>query len=285
MNQIVTIRASSLPGFTDCSRRWAASAMPAEITNAGYNLTAGMPRSVGASIGSAVHSGAAFVMQGKIDNGVLGNAADAEECAVVELATQTAQADTLWDKDTMNMNEAQQQVIRMVKTFSVMLAPRLHPIAVERRLVANLSDNFVLSGQSDLQVIEPESIDDLKTGRISRQHHGQMGAYSLLARTVHPDLPVKKLRVNFIPRVTIKKPQPDPIVTAYNQAVSEQAAVATIEHIKKDVAEFRRRVNEEDAAAEHAFLANPASMLCSPKYCNAFGTNFCREHKSIRTEE
>jgi hypothetical protein len=192
---------------------------------------------------------------------------------------EAARAGVLWDEATPNMNDAQKQVIRMVKVFSYTIAPRVQPLAVERRLEANVGSGFILSGQSDLQTIEPGRIRDLKTGRFPRSHYAQLGAYSLLARTAHPDEVTKEVCVDFIQRVPVTKPQPETATEFYDQAVAEQAATSTIARIKADVDEFRRRLDEGDAPPEHAFLANPASMLCSKKWCPAFGSSFCREHK------
>lgn len=272
------IRASSLPGYTDCARRWAAQTLMSEINTLGFNLTKNMAKSVGASVGTATHGGAAYIMTEKMNSGQLGNQTEAEQRALDDFTTAT-QEGVLWDDATPNLNNAQKQVVRMVKTFRNSSAADLQPVAVERRLEARLGDDFMLSGQSDLQLLNPEGIDDLKTGRFPRQHYAQIGSYSLLARTAYPDVKVSQLRVNFIQRVAIDKPQPEPVIEVYDQPTAEQAAVNTITKIKSDVKEFRRRIEEEDAPPEHAFLANPASMLCSPKWCPAFGSSFCREHK------
>jgi hypothetical protein len=115
-----------------------------------------------------------------------------------------------------------------------------------------------------------------------RYNYGQIGAYSLLSRSNHPEIPVEKLRVQFIQRVPLKKEQPLPVTEEYDQPTAEQAAVSALKHIMLDVNEFRRRTMEGDAPPEHAFMANPASLLCSPKFCPAFGTGFCREHKKLK---
>lgn len=272
------IRASSLPGYTDCPRRWAARTLFKEVVKAGYDIVRDLPPSVGASVGTATHSGAAFIMTEKMKSGGLGNQTEAEQHAL-ENFDEAAKTGVLWDEATPNMNDAQKQVVRMVKVFRGALAPHIEPIAVERRLEARVGDDFLLSGQSDMQTIEPGRIRDLKTGRFPRTHYAQLGAYSLLARTAHPEQVTKEVCVDFIQRVPLAKPQPEPVIDNYNQVVAEQAAMSTIARIKADVNEFRRRITDGKAPPEHAFLANPASMLCSPKWCPAFGSSFCREHK------
>jgi hypothetical protein len=272
------IRASSLPSYTDCPRRWAARTLSREVIEAGYAINQAQPASVGASVGTATHSGAAHIMGLKMQTGELGNQTEAEQLALEQFG-ESVHGGVLWDEATPNMNDAQKQVVRMVKVFRNTIAVKAEPVAVERRLEANVGGGFLLSGQSDLQTIEPGRIRDLKTGRFPRSHYAQLGAYSLLARTAHPEQVTKEVCVDFIQRVPVSKPQPETATEFYDQVVAEQAATSTISRIKSDVDEFRRRLIDGDAPPEHAFLANPASMLCSKKWCPAFGSDFCREHK------
>lgn len=276
----ITIRASSLPGYGDCARRWAARTLSKTLNDMGYGVKTDLPTSIGASIGTGVHAGAAFMLVEKMEKGKLRDDVqkDAEEFAITEY-DQKVREGVIWDKQTENTNEAQQQVRRMVNVYRASIMPGIDPIAVERRLEADVGDGFMISGQSDLQTLQPGEIRDTKTGTALRTHYAQIGSYSLLARTAHKEFPVSKLYIDFIPRVTMKKPQPLPIVEEYDMVTAEQAAQATIDHIKIAVAEFNRRAKAGDSPPEHAFLANPSSMLCSPKYCPAHGSNFCHEHR------
>lgn len=278
------IRASSLPAFSDCPRRWAARTISKEIEAAGFDLARSMPTSVGASVGTATHGGAAFIMTEKMKSGNLGNQTEAEQKALEDFDT-AAKTGVLWDEATPNMNDAQKQVVRMVKVFRNTIAEQINPIAVERRLEARVGEGFMLSGQSDMQTLEPGRIRDLKTGRFPRSHYAQLGAYSLLARTAHPEHPTSEVCVDFIQRVALSKPQPQTETDFYDQATAEQAAVSTLSRIMADVTEFRRRIQDGGAPPEHAFLANPGSMLCSPKWCPAFGSAWCREHKTLTTKQ
>ena len=279
------IRASSTSGYGDCARRWAASNLKRELEAAGFDdLNESMPQSIGAGVGTAVHSGAGYMMMQKLQTGALGNETEAAQRALQEIDEAAARG-VLWDKETANKNDAQKQTLRMVAMFRHDAAPLLEPSAVERRLQADVGDGFVVTGQSDLQVISPIGVDDLKTGKRATRHFGQIGSYSLLARTEHPGLQVKRLRTIFLQRVPLRVPQPVVVYEEYPQDVAEQAAWAAIGRIKQDVAEFRRRVIEGDAPPEHAFLANPNSNLCSPKFCKAWGTKFCREYRKQPNQE
>ena len=274
----VIIRASSLPGYGDCSRRWAANHLREELEAAGYMLKGKPPGSIGGKVGTATHTGAAHTMLEVLESGALSNKVEAEQAALDELKEQMQDA-VLYDEATKNANEAQRQVVRMVKVFREQLAPTMQPSAVERRLKADVGDGFILSGQSDLQLVSPDGIDDLKTGARMSTHYAQIGSYSILVRAQWPDMDIKRLRVDFIPRVSMKRDQPDAVFEDYDRATAENAAASTINRIKQDVEEFRTRYLKDTAPPAHAFLANPGSMLCSPKFCPAHGTNFCKEHK------
>lgn len=272
------VRASSLPQFADCPRRFAARTLAAELIAAGYKINKNMRTSIGAKIGTATHAGAAYLMSEKMKSGEIGNQTEAEHRAMDEF-TQSMQEGIIWDDTSPNQSDSQKQLVRMLKVFRHGIAPDIRPFAVETRLEAAFDEDFIVSGQSDLQLLELESIDDLKTGTKPGRHFAQIGSYSLLARTAYPDIHVSKLRVNFIPRVSVNKPQPEAVIEEYNQVVAENAALSTLKQIKHTIDDFRKALKENNMPPEHVFLANPSSMLCSEKYCSAFGTNFCREHK------
>lgn len=275
------IRASSLPGYSDCPRRWAAQTIGRELQENNYNPHPRMPRSVGASVGTATHSGVAHMLIEKMNSGVLGNKTESEQCAITDFEKALQEADSIWDEVTPNISDAHRQIVRMVNSYRHYIAPAVTPISIERRLEANVGDDFVLSGQSDVQALEQFRLRDTKTGKSLRKHYAQIGSYSLLIRTFYPDTAPTEICTDFIPRAPLKDAQPEPITEMYDQATAEQAAVATIDRIKQDVGEFRRRIETGDKPPEHAFLANPSSGLCNPKWCPAFATNFCKEHRNI----
>src|SRR5262245_9229846 len=120
------IRASSLPSYTDCPRRWAARTLVREITDAGYGIAENQPPSVGASVGTATHSGAAHIMGEKLRTGEPGNQTEAEQLAL-EGFGEAARAGVLWDEATPNVNDAQKQVVRMVRVFRHTIAEKAQP--------------------------------------------------------------------------------------------------------------------------------------------------------------
>ena len=84
---------------------------------------------------------------------------------------------------------------------------------------------------------------------------------------------------DFIRRSSLKNPPPEPTSLASAVAAAEQEAREILRDIERSLAEFERRLATYDLPPEGAFLANPQSMLCSDRYCSAWGTKFCRAHR------
>jgi hypothetical protein len=149
---------------------------------------------------------------------------------------------------------------------------------------------MMVSGQADLLAEEPDDLDDLKTGTRKRNHNPQLGTYSLIIRA--NGYRVKRARVTFIPRVHITsrtkvQAQPPAEVTYHDIGKVETAAVNVLKHIDMALTTFREGDPERGVMPGDpwAFSANPSSMLCSPKYCAAWGTDFCHEHQPADDEE
>jgi hypothetical protein len=281
MTGLVTIiRCSALSAYPDCNRRGAARLFWREITAAGFKLRR-TPRGIGAAVGSAVHRAAAVSLDEKARTGNLPPASVATDCALETLRDELAGGEIAYDGPrgaTHNRNDAVRQAIGMSRAYHRLVAPEVEPIIVEERLEAEVVPGLILSGQPDVVAREPHKVRDLKTGaRPPGSHAPQIGGYSLLART--HGLDIAEAAIDFIQRINPDKPQPDPVSKAVAIAAAETAATNILRHIEADLATFRhgdpvRRILPGDP---WSFQANPASILCSPKYCPAFGTEFCRE--------
>jgi PD-(D/E)XK nuclease superfamily len=271
------IRASSLTQYPDCPRRTAARLFRREIEDAGFTLRR-PPRGIGAAIGSAVHAAAKTVLDARARSGDLAPVGVATDCAAETLAEALQTGEVAFDATTANRSEAMRQAIRMTSAYHRCVAPAVEPIIVEERLEAEISPGLILSGQPDLVAREPGGLRDLKTGaRRGGGHAPQVGAYSLLSRT--HGLEIETASIDFVQRAPTTKVQPDPVSTAVAVAQAETAAVNIIRHIEDDLATFREGDDRGRILAGDpwSFPANPASNLCSPKFCSAFGTEFCRE--------
>jgi hypothetical protein len=125
---------------------------------------------------------------------------------------------------------------------------------------------------------EPGALRDVKTGMaMPASYDAQLGAYSMLART--HGLDIKRGSIDFIQRVRRHAHQPAPVTKTTNLAHAETAAANIIKRIASALETFRLGDRRRNIAAGDpwAFLANPSSNLCSPKYCPAWGTGFCHE--------
>lgn len=247
-----------------------------DIEAAGFRLRS-TPRGIGAAIGTAVHKAAEIVLKEKALSGRLPPSSLATDCAA-ETLDEAVRQGLAYDQTTQNRAATAIQAIGMTRAYHRVIAPIVEPIVVEERLEAEVSPGVILSGQPDVVAREPNRIRDTKTSvRPGGTHAPQIGAYSLLVRS--NGLDIDEAAVDTIRRVTAGKAQPDPTSKPVRLAHAEAAASSIVKHILSDLRTFRegdpeRRIEPGDP---WAFAANPQSMLCSPKYCPAFGTAFCRE--------
>lgn len=269
MTPPIIIRPSYLSGWPDCQRRTAARMFPSVIRDWGYQLNPREP-SVGAIVGTATHSAVAHILQAKMDTGELGNITEMEHRGLESL-TKELSFGVSWDETTPSQNVAQQQVVRQAKAYRATTAQRVIPIAVERRLECKTAAGNTLSGQIDCMT---DAIRDTKTGRVQRQNIVQYGGYALLVKWGGGQ--VSRLVEDYIKRVSVKQDQPAPIEISYNTEFAEILAARVIASVEAEYAEFAQ------TGDNLVFSANPSSQLCGPKYCTAFGTNFCREHRGAQ---
>lgn len=253
--------------YPDCNRREAAKMFATEIESFGYKLKK-RPPSIGAVIGQATHSGAAYTLRAKLDTGELGNATEADQRAL-ETMEREADDGVVWDQTTKDHNTGQTQALRQVRSYRIHLAPKIKPIAVEGYLEAEFLGKAMLVGSPDN--CEPRTVRDLKTGTRRRANAAQYGGYALLRRS-NGEV-ADELLEDFIQRVSLKKEQPEPETISHDPALAEQLAWQTLQRIVHD---YERFMETKDSSA---FMPNPNSMLCSEKYCPAHSTEFCKAHR------
>jgi hypothetical protein len=272
----VVIRCSALTQYPDCARRSAARLFWQQIAAAGFRLRS-TPHSIAAAVGLAVHKGAEVTLKEKASSGRLPPSTLGADCAA-ESVSAAIKKGVAFDNVTHNESEGQHQAVGMIRAYHRTIAPLIEPILVEERLEAEVAPGLMLSGQPDCVAREPGRIRDVKTSIRPRGTHApQIGGYSLLARTY--DLDIEQAAVDSIQRVAIGKPQPDPVSKPVGIRQAETAAANIIRTIERDLVTFRdgdpeRRIMPGDP---WAFMANPQSLLCSAKFCPAFGTDFCHE--------
>lgn len=260
------IRCSMLPAYPDCPRRAAAKQFWPAIQNAGFQVRKLMP-SAGAAVGTAVHSAVEHVLKCKIETGELGKVEEGIGIGIDKFREEIAPG-AEWDDTTPNGKIAEMQIGRLARAY-MMVAADIRPARVEMELRAALQEGWELTGHIDLYT-EDGIVDDLKTGALKRPYQAQLGGYSLLCKS--HGLPVSGVGTTYIGRCRASSPQTAPDCQNYDMEVSEQAAYHTIQRIIKDVQAF------ELSGDPHSFPANPMSLMCSNKYCPAWGTAFCKQH-------
>lgn len=260
----ITIRASSTSSWADCPRRGAARIFPAVLREMGYEFSQSISP-VGAAIGTATHAAVAHTMQEKATTGHCANETETEQRGLESLSEEIGKG-VRWDQISANLNTAQKQVLRQYRTYRCNLADTINPVSVERRITIETRRGNKLSGAMDLA---DAGIRDLKTGVQQRVNVAQYGVYSMLRRS-EGDTPAY-LCEDYIRRVAITKEQPLPVVVQYKREFAERVAASIINDIETKFEIFQQTQDPM------TFLANPASQLCSERYCPCYRSAWCPE--------
>lgn len=265
--QDTTIRASALSGYNDCARRASARMFPLALAEAGFTFLQNF-RTIGAAIGHGAHAALQYTLQCKIDGDGQGHDDVAEGTALAALEADTADGVRYDDSVAINLQQAQGQVIRTTRMLRAAVTPHIDPVEVEIEMVATYRDMRII-GHMDVR--EPTSMGDLKTGKFERQNGPQYGAYAMLGESLGHE--VSSFKEYYLKTVPIDKMAPPPKIQQYDVVMAKEQAKQMLDYIIDDYQAFLLDGNHKH------FRANPASLLCSPKYCPAFGTSYCKEHK------
>ena len=265
MTDTLHIRCSMLPGWVDCARRAAAKQYRQMVEGHGFKLRKMLPV-VAASIGTAVHTAVAKVLEAKRD-GIAPNIESAIEAGRKEFK-EDIRGGCILDTTTPNTQDAYTQIERLTKAFLPLVAD-IQPVLIEEQFNANLVPGGKLTGRIDLYTTAAH-LDDLKTGSLPRPYIQQAGGYVLLMES--HDRPVESVGTTFVQRVRPNKPQPAPVSHTFPLESARNSAWAAIQEIMRDVGAFAK------SGDLWLIRANPMSMMCTEKYCPAWGTDFCTVH-------
>lgn len=268
---MINIRASMLPSYQDCPRRSASKQFKQIIIAAGYTLRE-LPVIVGVAVGNGLHAGVKQQADTFISSGSWGSIDDAIEVGINKYHRDIIDG-VDFDNNTVNSNEAEKQIVTQVKSFVYEVTPHIKPIESERKFYSVADKDFEFTGSTDL-IDEAGIIDDIKGGARCRPYHAQLGGYALLRRA--NDLTeTSGCRLWHMPRVSTKKSYPGATRIDYDVKLCILSASYTINQIKSNVRSFLK------TKSSWAFPANPLSMMCSDKYCPAWGTDFCEFNRKL----
>lgn len=271
MSEPQVVRASYLSTYADCPRRAAARIFRPTLVDAGYEFARRKPH-IGAATGSATHAAIASSLTEKVKTGQLGNETAADQAGLEALDAEIERG-VSWDGTTPDLNTAQKQVLRQHHVYRQQIGAKIQPTAVEQRLEAlHHATGFVVSGQSDVVVTTIDArLRDTKTGTQKWANGPQYGGYAMLL-DAH-GLPVISIIEDYIRRAKISEAQPAVEEVSYSVERCKLLATSVLRHMRRDLDLFQA------TGSPLAFLANPNSVLCSDKFCPAWGTAWCTEHK------
>ena len=279
---MITIRASSTTGWTDCQLRAAVHSAPKMFAEHGYDIRP--PRAnIGALVGSGVHGAAEPGLKEKMLGGTVMPAsalADAgiEAFRARRLEEAEDERSIVMDDDSPSIDDAERQIARMTAQYREDVLRHSSPVCVESRLSAAFMEGVELSGQADLLHLDGQEanvVRDLKTGRRklpAAKHAAQIGSYSLLFRAHGYE--TAGASIDYLKRTKLKVPQ-DPVEA---QPLGLHAAESIAHSVLTDMG-MKLLAFAADGEPGR-FIPNPSSFLCGSRFCRAFGRPVCPATRS-----
>lgn len=256
-----------LPSYPDCPRRSAAKYWPHILREFGFDDIRQLEPGIGAAVGTGAHAAARVLMEAKRDQVAIEKVDQVVEIAIETFRNETAQG-VIFDEITPAKNDGEAQIRDLFQSFRFEVAPAIDPEFVETRRKAQRGDELLLTGQADVETRTNE-IADWKFGSRFPIAQAQLGGYSVLRRSA--GAPRAALLATWhLPRTKRGRSYPGAKVRRYSVDYCEKTAFATMARIQKDFANFMT------AKDPFCFPANPMSVLCSDKFCPAWGTSFCQ---------
>lgn len=260
LNDVVSIRASSLPSLFDCPARWEAT----------HIRGLRMPTSDKAALGKAVHASTAAFDQSALDGS--GITAEEAKSAAVD-AIHHPDEETVWED--MTPAEAESIALSLHSKYCATVAPTQTYAAVEVTCDAlEITDlGLVLTGTTDRirKTEDGYGIVDLKTGKTAvgtdgiaktQGHAFQLGVYELLAQAasgVDITAPAQIVGLN-----TAK--------TEKSQRIGTGEVLGAREVLLGDGEVPGVLENASRLIHSGLFFGNPRSMMCNVRYCPVFNT-------------
>ena len=179
-----TIRASSLPTWPDCERRWVAVHRRALLAGAGFTTNTRVTH-IGAHVGSSAHAG---VGHGWLELGKTGSLPPmdyAKDVAVETLRERVKAEGVMFDDTTPDLNNAELAAHKIIVAYREHMDLGTRAILVEQFMAGRVTpgSDWYLTGHCDAYMDPEERFDDLKTGVRQPSPIIQVGGYNWLGQT------------------------------------------------------------------------------------------------------
>ena len=275
------IRASSLPTWADCERRWAAdnvSSLARRCADERQQSKDPSRKNFGALFGSAGHLGTQSMLEDRL------HGREVDYWKAVDLAKERLQSNVLteiaakrqlhWDQVTKNLDIGLAQLEAVLEKMSAFVLTT-RPLLIEQELEMEWASYVVLRGHPDLIDCDGDTID-WKFGARKANYIGQFGGYGWLLQN-------NKLEVDVEPRdfVVVHPPRSSWDKKAHYVKQKEIEVFrydfdACIESAAKQLDGITRAVKSWESKKNiWVFNANPNSKYCTKTTCRAYGTSFC----------
>lgn len=274
----ILFRVSYLPDYQACGKHAVAGILRKELTEMGYIFPA-RQKAVSGIVGTAVHAGIRKLLEDRL---IYGNILkDSYDFAIAEFKKETAET-VEFDTTTPDSNFAEKQISSILKSYTYMVLDKVDiEVDLEKRLEATItpailngiSYQFTLSGQPDIVELKSKRLRDIKTGRSAQTYHAQLGGYTLLLKAMGETNP----ETCVIDHIARKKDGcGEPLSYTYTADLCENEARAVFSTAAQQISRFLS--TGDISHIPH----NQSNNLCGPKYCSAFGTDFCPVSKTIK---
>lgn len=267
---LAVVRASSWPSLFDCSYRWY------------WQNIVGlrMPSSGNAALGTAIHAGTAAFDESRLT----GEQIDVDTAVDTARASlQSPEQEVVWD-ESLTAKEADGFAVRLTTRYCEEISPTREYAAVELECQAlDIGTEYGVvrvTGTTDrIRICEDGSkgISDLKSGgrateknpdgtrrAVTKGHHIQLGIYTLMAEQASGerlDAPAEIIGLQTTKEAPVATGEVDDVKTPLIGTEDQPGLIEIAARMLK----------------EGVFPPNPKSMLCSKKYCPAYGVR-CPYH-------
>lgn len=270
------IRVSSLDTFTNCARL---AACGVSVVDPSTGVEVPLPELAGitintkkrgrkAHVGIAMHAAGESIAKDKLEGRPINKRA-ARQAVSDKLKENWDETEETGKTNRIETIEDAEKIIDNLFEALVAHVSSLNIVAAEISLEMQYNDNTVLTGHPDVVTDNGGrlAVRDYKSNgsTASKPHPAQIGGYGILL-----DNEGYPIDLGFIDEFQrLKTKEAARITTKYDMVEAKKFADATIERFSNNIDRFIA------TGDPNSFNANPASNLCSPKYCPAWGTDFC----------